>query len=74
MGLVPQELTPLLIIAIVWSLPWKGFALWKAAKNSQVGWFVAILLINTLALLDILYIFYFSKNVTRKKDKENTKT
>jgi len=48
-------------ILVLWTLPWKGVALWKAAKNSHKGWFVAILVINTLAILEILYIFYFSK-------------
>jgi hypothetical protein len=49
----------------VWTLPWKGVALWRAAKNHQLKWFVVILVFNTLAILDITYIFYFSK----KKEK-----
>jgi len=49
-----------LLIAL-WTLPWKGVALWKSAKNKQVGWFVAMLILNTLAILEIIYIFYFSK-------------
>ena len=53
--------TPILILILVWTLPWKGIALWKAARNSHKGWFVALLIINTLAILEIIYIFYFSK-------------
>jgi hypothetical protein len=49
-----------LLIILVWTLPWKGVALWKAAKNSHKGWFIAILVINTLAIFEIIYIFYFS--------------
>ncbi len=49
------------ILALVWVLPWKGVALWKAARLSDKWWFVAILLLNTLAILEILYIFIFSK-------------
>lgn len=30
------------IIASLWTLPWKGVALWKAAKNSHKYWFIAI--------------------------------
>ena len=53
---------PLLIaLLVLWVLPWKGVALWKAAKNNHKAWFVAILIINTLAILEILYIFVFSK-------------
>ncbi|BFD25064.1 MAG: DUF5652 family protein [Candidatus Parcubacteria bacterium] len=39
----------------------RGGALWKAAKNSNKGWFVVILILNTLAILEILYIFVFGK-------------
>ncbi len=49
------------LLIILWSLPWKGVALWKAARRGSKWWFVALLLINTLAILDILYIFIFSK-------------
>jgi hypothetical protein len=50
-----------IIIAGLWALPWKGIALWKAARRSEKWWFIALLLINTLAVLEILYIFVFSK-------------
>lgn len=54
-------LSPNLFLILVWTLPWKGVALWRAAKNNQKWWFVAILVLNTLAILEIIYIFYFSK-------------
>ncbi len=50
-----------LYLVILWVLPWKGVALWKAAKNSHKKWFIALLILNTLAILEIIYIFYFSK-------------
>jgi hypothetical protein len=50
-----------IIITGLWALPWKGIALWKAARRSEKWWFIALLLINTLAVLEILYIFVFSK-------------
>ncbi|HEY4499524.1 MAG TPA: DUF5652 family protein [Candidatus Paceibacterota bacterium] len=46
---------------LLWTLPWKGMALWKAARKSQQKWFIALLLLQTLAILDILYIFVFSE-------------
>lgn len=51
----------------LWSLPWKGVALWKAAQKKDVYWFVALLLINTAGILEILYIFIFSKMSWKKK-------
>lgn len=46
-----------LFIAILWVLPWKGYALWLAAKNNHPRWFIALFLLNTLAILEIFYIF-----------------
>ena len=52
-----------LVLAIVlWTLPWKGVALWKAARRSHKAWFIILLAVNTLGLLEILYIFVFSRN------------
>jgi len=49
------------LLFIVWVLIWKGFALWKAAGKQQKIWFVVLLVINTAGLLEILYLFVFSK-------------
>lgn len=46
---------------MIWVLPWKGVALWKAAKRSDKWWFIVLLVLNTLAILEILYIFIWSK-------------
>lgn len=55
-----------LIALTVWVLPWKGVALWKASRQGDRNWFIAILILNTLAILEILYIFYFSKKKITK--------
>lgn len=54
----------LLIIFLIflWTLPWKGIALWRVARNKQVNWFIAILILNTFAILEITYLFFFQKN------------
>lgn len=52
------------LVAILWVLPWKAVALWRAAKNDSKGWFVVLLILNTLAILEILYIFIFGKKKT----------
>ena len=51
-----------------WTLPWKGWALWKAARRSEKWWFIAILILNTVAVLDILYIFVFSRKPPKTKE------
>jgi len=49
------------LLAVLWAIPWKGVALWKAARNRHKKWFIALFLVNTMAILEIIYIFYFSK-------------
>ena len=56
----------LLFLIALWTIPWKGVALWKAARRDDQRWFMIILIVNTLAILDILYIFIWSKR--RKRD------
>ena len=51
----------LMVLFIAWTLPWKGVALWKSARNKHLVWFIVILIVNTLAILEIIYIFGFSK-------------
>lgn len=63
----PQTQNLMLILALVWTLPWKGVALWRAARNGHLIWFIALLLINTLGILEILYIFVFGKSKTETK-------
>lgn len=50
-----------LSVLVVWGIVWKGFALYRAGKQGQPGWFVALFLINTLGILEILYLAFFSK-------------
>lgn len=51
----------LIVLAAVWSAVWKGIALWKAARNNHLGWYIALLILNTLGILEIIYILAFSK-------------
>lgn len=46
----------------LWSLVWSGLSLWKSARNGDRYWFLALLLIHTGGILDILYLFVFAKN------------
>ena len=51
----------LLLPILIWSLFWKGCALWIASKENKKGWFFAILVLNTVGILEIIYIFYVAK-------------
>ena len=57
----------LIVLLLIWTLPWKGYALWRAAQNKQMKWFIVILVINTFAVLEITYIFYFQASERNRK-------
>jgi hypothetical protein len=51
----------ILMLALLWSLIWKGFALWIAAREEKKWRFIALLILNTVGIFEIVYIFVFSK-------------
>jgi len=52
-----HTLAPFLLLLILWSLFWKGLSLWHAARHGQSWWFVILLVLNTIGILDIIYLF-----------------
>jgi hypothetical protein len=60
-SLYPVWMTWVILALAIWTIPWKGVALWRSARNSSKVWFIVLLLINTLGILEIIYIFGFSK-------------
>jgi hypothetical protein len=58
---MPPGFAVLFALLILWSIVWKGIALWKAAQNNAKWWFIAMLVINSVGILEIVYIFFFSK-------------
>ncbi len=58
-----------IFLIVFWTIPWKAVALWRAVKNNHKKWFVALIVLNTLAVLEILYIFVFSKG--KKTERAN---
>ncbi len=51
----------LIVLVTIWSLPWKGVALWKAAQLSHKKWFIVLLVVNSVAILDIIYILFVAR-------------
>lgn len=65
------------LLFVLWMLIWKGFALWFAAREESKWWFIALLVFNTMGLLEIIYIFGFSKwgkNFWAKRKKSDKKS
>ena len=51
----------LVLVAALWSLVWKGLGLWHAGRRGDQWWFIAILVVNSLGILEIIYLFGIAK-------------
>ena len=72
---MPQDLIlllswfiPLIITLLVWDTAWRAVALWKAARNNHLVWFVCLVVFNTAGILPIIYILL---DIQKKKEKAN---
>jgi methionyl-tRNA synthetase len=65
---------------LLWALAWKGWALYLAARRDEKVWFIVLLIVNTLGLLEIFYIFAIAKRgetvlpTQEKKSDDHTAT
>ncbi len=60
--LMPWVIGPL----VLWDIVWKGIALFRAAKNDQKGWFIALLILHTAGILPIIYLLFFADTTEKK--------
>lgn len=58
-GLLAQP--AFMIFLMPWTLFWKGLSLWRAAGKRHLLWFVLLLIINTLGILEIAYVFWLNR-------------
>lgn len=64
---MPEVLQPILtnpryfIPLVIWALFWKGWALWRAARLKQAGWYIVLLIINTVGIFEIIYLIATNK-------------
>ena len=59
LGVSAALLGSFIVVASLWSVVWKGFALWYAGRAGQKIWFVVLLVVNTLGILEIIYLLFF---------------
>jgi hypothetical protein len=58
LGALGIGLTALVLLAV---LALKGYALWHAAKRDQKGWFIALLVVNSFGILELIYLYAIVK-------------
>ena len=71
-GLSPLAMI-LVILLIAWTGVWKAMALWKSARKGSVVWFIVLALVNTVGILEILYIYVFSEMKHHQRTSHNRK-
>ena len=62
-GVLGVTLFLALIVAVI---VLKGYALWHAAKRDEKGWFVALLIVNTFGILELIYLHFVVKKWNKK--------
>ena len=63
----------LITVITIWSTLLKGIALWRAANLKQRNWFIVMLVVNTIGILELIYLFRFAtKRLTVKEVKSWT--
>lgn len=58
---IGPEWAPFVLLIALWSLFWKGLALWHSSRRDEMWWFIAMLVLNTVGILEIIYLFAFAK-------------
>jgi len=58
-----------LLMLFIWSLGVKALSLWKSARGDQRYWFGALFFINTLGILELIYLLFFEKSRIKSKKK-----
>ena len=56
-----HALVPILPLLLLWEGFWKGLALWHSGRRGQPWWFVILLVVNTVGILSIIYLFAVAK-------------
>ena len=58
---IPGWIIVLVVVLGIWEAVWKAIALWRAGNDRNLLWFVLMFILNTLGILEIIYIFGISR-------------
>lgn len=45
----------------------KGFSLWRSARRGEKGWFIVLLIVNSLGILPVIYLLTHPETKSKKK-------
>lgn len=58
---------PLVAALAVLDLALRGWALWRSAKLNRQGWFIALLLINSVGILPAIFLITTNEEYLKRK-------
>ena len=58
---LPGWIIALVVVLGIWEAVWKAIALWRAGNDRNLLWFVLMFVLNTVGILEIIYIFGISR-------------
>ncbi len=58
---LPNYVIVLIVVLGVWEAVWKAIALWRAGGDHNLAWFIVMFVLNTVGILEIIYIFAVSR-------------
>ncbi len=62
----------ILAVLTLWDVVWKAMAMWVVCKRESKLWFVILLVVNSVGILPIAYLWYQGALPTRKKKVEDS--
>ncbi len=63
----------IIFLFLILDLVLKGLALWKSAKKNQNVWFIALLVVNSMGILPLIYLLLNKDKVAPAQKKSKKK-
>lgn len=60
-GLISSGNEVVFLLILLWTIFWKGIALWHSARRTDKIWFMVLLILNTMGIAEIIYLFAIAK-------------
>ena len=49
------------LVVLILSVVLKGYSLWTAARRGEKWWFIIIMIVNTMGILELIYLIWIAK-------------
>ncbi len=60
-----MQLTGLIVVLALFDAAMKGWGMWRAARMGKNMWFIALLIVNSLGILPIIFLLVTKKEYAK---------